>query len=154
MGPRKFWQQELVRLKYHNPSIPMTVDRTCPNDEAALLTIHRVSNNTPGPDSPASSPAPTSSTTTTTSPSDYTPSDITETITMTHKSSSEILTELLRVTKAQLLEPTDQDKDMARKLDDQEKRSAEMRALSLVERQRRKREAELLAQARGDMSTA
>lgn len=73
---------------------------------------------------------------------------------MTHKSSSEILTELLRVTKAQLLEPTDQDKDMARKLDDQEKRSAEMRALSLVERQRRKREAELLAQARGDMSTA
>lgn len=73
---------------------------------------------------------------------------------MTHKSSSEILTELLRVTKAQLLEPTDQDKDMARKLDDQEKRSAEMRALSLVERQKRKREAELLAQARGDMSTA
>ncbi|KAH0414018.1 hypothetical protein KCU90_g16126, partial [Aureobasidium melanogenum] len=28
MGPRKFWRHELVRLKFHNPAIPMTLDRT------------------------------------------------------------------------------------------------------------------------------
>ncbi|KAF2858328.1 hypothetical protein K470DRAFT_259919 [Piedraia hortae CBS 480.64] len=41
MGPRKFWRQELRRLKYHNPGVAMTVDRTAVNgQDDAMLSIH------------------------------------------------------------------------------------------------------------------
>ncbi|PHH86396.1 hypothetical protein CDD83_10311 [Cordyceps sp. RAO-2017] len=40
MGSRKFWRQQLPRLKYYNPSIPMIVNRHNNNDQAPLMTIY------------------------------------------------------------------------------------------------------------------
>ncbi|KAL2126181.1 hypothetical protein VTI74DRAFT_1522 [Chaetomium olivicolor] len=40
MGPRKFWQHALPRLKYWNPAVPMIVNRTHDQDGPAKLTIY------------------------------------------------------------------------------------------------------------------
>lgn len=40
LGPRKFWREHLPRLKYHNPAIPMIVNRTFNQDDAAVLTVY------------------------------------------------------------------------------------------------------------------
>lgn len=39
-GARHFWRKCLPRLKYHNPSIPMTVKQTTEQDGPAALTIY------------------------------------------------------------------------------------------------------------------
>lgn len=39
-GARHFWRQCLPRLKYHNPSIPITVKQTGEQDGPAALTIY------------------------------------------------------------------------------------------------------------------
>jgi len=40
MGPRKFWHTYLPRLKYHNPAVPMTVERTDDQEGPATLSVH------------------------------------------------------------------------------------------------------------------
>ncbi|KAF4818030.1 hypothetical protein CGCSCA5_v005657 [Colletotrichum siamense] len=40
MGPRKFWQNMLRRLKYHNPAVPMIVNRKATNEGAAMMHIY------------------------------------------------------------------------------------------------------------------
>ncbi|KAH6676058.1 50S ribosomal protein Mrp49 [Plectosphaerella plurivora] len=40
MGSRKFWREHLPRLKYHNPAIPMIVNRKDNNEGAATMTIY------------------------------------------------------------------------------------------------------------------
>lgn len=42
MGPRKFWRENLPRLKYHNPAVPMIVNRTRDQDGPATLSIYMV----------------------------------------------------------------------------------------------------------------
>lgn len=39
MGPRKFWHHVLPRLKYHNPAVGMTVERTEDQEGPASLTV-------------------------------------------------------------------------------------------------------------------
>ncbi|KAL6871128.1 mitochondrial ribosomal protein L51 [Trichoderma novae-zelandiae] len=40
MGARKFWKEYLPRLKYHNPSIPMIVNRHDQNQQPPTMTIY------------------------------------------------------------------------------------------------------------------
>lgn len=40
MGPRKFWRENLPRLKYHNPAVPMIVNRLRDQSGPATLTIY------------------------------------------------------------------------------------------------------------------
>lgn len=40
MGGRKFWQENLPRLKYHNPEVPMIVNRTHEQTGPATLSIY------------------------------------------------------------------------------------------------------------------
>lgn len=40
MGPRKFWRENLPRLKYHNPAVPMVVNRTFDQEGPATLRIY------------------------------------------------------------------------------------------------------------------
>ncbi|KAH0442164.1 50s ribosomal protein mrp49 [Colletotrichum kahawae] len=40
MGPRKFWHNMLRRLKYHNPAVPMIVNRKSTNEGAAMMHIY------------------------------------------------------------------------------------------------------------------
>jgi large subunit ribosomal protein MRP49 len=40
MGGRKFWKENLPRLKYHNPEVPMIVNRTQEQTGPATLSIY------------------------------------------------------------------------------------------------------------------
>ena len=37
---RKFWQENLPRLKYHNPNVPMIVNRHTIQDQTPIMTIY------------------------------------------------------------------------------------------------------------------
>lgn len=39
-GPRKFWKNHLPSLKYHNPTVPMIVNRTRDQRSTPILTIY------------------------------------------------------------------------------------------------------------------
>ena len=38
-GPRKFWREYLPRLKFHNPAVSMSVNRSTDQDGPATMTI-------------------------------------------------------------------------------------------------------------------
>ncbi|TKA32952.1 hypothetical protein B0A50_01178 [Salinomyces thailandicus] len=155
MGPRKFWRHELVRLKYHNPAVPMTIDRTAESTDAAIMSIHFApSESSPQTsDSATSSPAPVQSTTGSTTPSAHAPTERVQTIDMKHRTDSEILQEVIRLTKAFPVEPTPEEQEEMRLLEEQRVRSTRDSKLSQEVRARQKREQELLEQARGDLAS-
>jgi len=128
MGPRKFWRHELVRLKYHNPSVSMTVDRNQTQDGPATMAVHFA-------DEEAGEAK-----------------ERVETINMKNFSSSDILDALVRLTKAYPIEPTPEDREELAKLEEQQKRSERDSKLSQEVRAKAKREAQLLEQARGDVA--
>lgn len=152
---RKFWRQELVRLKYHNPAVPMTIDRTVDNSEPATMSIHFAPADAPQTSSSAtSSPAPTSSTTHASPASDHAPTEKVQTVDMTHRTNSEILQELIKLTKAYIIEPTAEDTEELRSLEEQRLRSARDSKESQEVRAKQRREQEILQQARGDIAGA
>ncbi|KAK5110203.1 hypothetical protein LTR62_006199 [Meristemomyces frigidus] len=135
MGPRKFWRHELVRLKYHNPAVAMTIDRTALREDPALMSIHFASAEALQTSAP-----------------DQIATDSVQTIDMKHKSNSEILEELMKLTKARAVEPTVEENEEIRELEEQRVRSARDSVKSAEVRARVKREQELLEQARGDVA--
>ncbi|TKA69293.1 hypothetical protein B0A49_03114 [Cryomyces minteri] len=149
MGPRKFWQHYLPRLKYHNPAIPMTVDRTQTQSGLATLTIF-FTQPTTSSDSTTPLPAPTSSTSGDTAPSaSYAPTERTVSINMKHRTDAEILTQFMEATKATVVEATPEELEEMRELEEQGARSQRDSARSMEVNKQRKREADMLAQARG-----
>lgn len=40
LGPRRFWRENLPRLKYHNPKVPMIVNRTRDQGGPSTLSIY------------------------------------------------------------------------------------------------------------------
>lgn len=131
----------------------MTVDRTAVSTDPATMTIFfapKDASQTSG--SPTGSPAPTSSTSGDKAPSNYTPAERIETITMTMRTASEILADFVRVTKATQVEPTQQELEEIQMLEEQRIRGEKDSKLSLEVRQRKKREEAILAQARGDIA--
>ena len=154
--PRKFWRHQLVRIKYHNPAVPMTVDQLkvqTPETEA-IMSIHFTSSDPEHmtSDSATASPAPVDSTTTSSTPSEADPVESVETIDMKHKSESQILDELIRLTGAIQLEPTEAEKEELRLLEEQRVRSERDSKAAAERRAKMKREQELLEQARGDIA--
>ena len=71
---------------------------------------------------------------------------------MKHRTPSEILEELVKLTGAYPIEATAEDKEEIRILEEQKVRSARDAKLSAEVRARTKREKELLEQARGDLA--
>ncbi|UNI20080.1 hypothetical protein JDV02_006206 [Purpureocillium takamizusanense] len=53
MGARKFWREYLPRLKYHNPAIPMIVNRHDQNSSPPTMTIYLRKTTSPSADSPS-----------------------------------------------------------------------------------------------------
>ncbi|GAB7349212.1 hypothetical protein MBLNU459_g8137t2 [Dothideomycetes sp. NU459] len=151
----KFWRHELVRLKYHNPAVPMTIDRSATAADPATMTVFFTPS---GADpqttssSPTASTAPTSSTSGAAAPSAYTPADRTATIDMTGRASSDILAEFLRVTNAEPVVPTPEETEQLRVHEEAMARSARESKISADVRENKRREAALLAQARGDVA--
>ncbi|KAI5237924.1 hypothetical protein E4T43_07770 [Aureobasidium subglaciale] len=150
MGSKKFWRHELVRLKYHNPAIPMTIDRTALQTDPALMTIFFADPEA----SPTSGAAPTTSTSGDKEPSNYSPSSRTETIDMTGRTPEHILTDFMKITSARQVEATQEELESLRSLEEQRVRSERDSKLSLEVREKKKREESLLAQARGDLASA
>lgn len=138
-----FWRHELVRLKFHNPAISMSVDRTAAQTDPALLSVHYTN-----------SDAAQSSSSATSAPSEANSAERVETINMTHSNNSEILQAFVKLTKAYPVEPTAEEKEELASLEEQAVRSAAASKLSAEVRARQKREKELLEQARGDIAAA
>ncbi|KAF7540394.1 hypothetical protein G7Z17_g12194 [Cylindrodendrum hubeiense] len=146
MGARKFWLENLPRLKYHNPSVPMIVNRHTQNSQKPTLSIFlRKPDAGPAPDirsQPASSrdnlsKAPTP--------------DADErviTIDMTMKHSSHILEYILAETKATVIHPTTEEIRELQELEAMRKQADVDRDRVKRLREEKKREEEMLKRAR------
>ncbi|KAL8869799.1 MAG: hypothetical protein Q9174_003996, partial [Haloplaca sp. 1 TL-2023] len=146
-GARKVWRNYLPRLKYHNPAVSMTVNRSRENSGPALLTVSYASPGDSSSDSSLTSPFASASRNTHTS--DHTPFERTKTINMKHKHESEILSELMKATRATPVVATAEEKAEIEELKDQEKRSEADRARNAAYTEQKRQEKALLEQARG-----
>ncbi|CAL3972497.1 hypothetical protein PZA11_004398 [Diplocarpon coronariae] len=150
-GPRKFWRICLPRLKYHNPAVPMTVNRT--NDQAgpALMTIHFTSAQAAATIKTEISSTTNAQTSSAPVPQSRAgpPTERTETINMKHRSQSEILDQLLALTKARVIRPTAEEIKMIQEIEKQKVRSEKDALLTAEVVAKRKREEAFMATARG-----
>ncbi|GAM84608.1 hypothetical protein ANO11243_026040 [Dothideomycetidae sp. 11243] len=146
----KFWKHELIRLKFHNPAVSMTVDRSVKTEEEAFLTVFFAPK-----DAAKTSGAETGGTHATTSTSgdkvasDHTPSEKTESVSISHKLPHEILQDLVRLTDAEIIDPEAEDVQLEKDLAEQDTRSQADREQSMALNAEKKRQADLLAEARG-----
>ncbi|KAB8290294.1 hypothetical protein EYC80_011158 [Monilinia laxa] len=150
LGPRHFWRKCLPRLKYHNPAIPMTVNRSTDTSSPATLTIHFTSpsnTTTPPPiNSTASNPA---------TPSIAgAPTTYTKTIECKHRDDNAILYDLMELTKAKKVLPTDAEKQMLKDLAAQKLKSEQDSLLSAAVNAKIRAEKAILDQARGEVAAA
>lgn len=124
LGPRKFWRQCLPRLKYHNPTVSMTVERNTNQEGPAVMTVH------------------------------FTEADAAKeaekvvTIDMKYKHESEILAQVMELTKAEPVSATQEEIDMLQKLEEAQKKSDEDRARNEAYKEAKARSDAILAQAR------
>ncbi|KAI4177341.1 MAG: hypothetical protein LQ343_000321 [Gyalolechia ehrenbergii] len=152
LGARKVWRNHLPRLKYHNPAVSMTVNRSQDQAGPAILTIFYTS-----PHDPATAtipPRPTASITQDTPASSHTPFERTKTINMKHRHESDILSELMGLTKATPVVATPKEAVELQKLVDEEKRAALDRARNAAYTDQKRQEKALLDQARGALGPA
>ena len=124
---RKFWRHMLPRLAYHNPTIPMTVSRSENKESPCVLSVHL---------SPPSS-----------EPTSETKPNILQ-IDMKMKQESEILSQLITATGAKQVEPTSEEVEMMRELEEQEVKSERDSVRSRAARAQWKKEQDMLKQAR------
>jgi large subunit ribosomal protein MRP49 len=103
-------------------------------------------------DSATASPAAVNSTTASSTPSDHDTVERVETIDMKHKTESQILDELIRLTGAYTIEPTAAEKEELRSLEEQRIRSELDSKAAAERRAAAKREKELLEQAKGEIA--
>jgi large subunit ribosomal protein MRP49 len=134
----------------------MTVDRVAnqDTDTEAVMSVHfaPADSTHQTSDSATSSPAPTDSTTSGTQPSDHDPTDRVETINMKNRTNSEILQDLVKLTKAYPIQPTEEEKEQLRSLEQQRIRSERDRKQVLEYRARVAREKQILEQGRNDLA--
>lgn len=144
-GARKVWRGFLPRLKYHNPAVSMTVNRSQDNTGPATLTIFY--------GAPKDS-APSPSTTQDTPTAEHRPFERTETINMKHKHEADILSELVDLTRATPVVATPEEEAELQQLADEEKRSAADRIRNAAYSEQKRQEKALLDQARGAVGPA
>lgn len=137
MGGRRFWRENLPRLKYHNPEVPMIVNRTHEQTGPATLSIYMSGD---APQQPAqiegpTGPAPKRAVATTDAWRNIASSstgnagapppaegETVVTINMKNVRSTDILTQFLEKTSATEVEPSPEDQEeMARLLELQER---------------------------------
>ena len=146
-GARKVWRKYLPRLKYHNPAISMTVNRSHDQEGPATLTV--VFASPPKISSATASPPPFLSKDTFTTSSGYAPADRIATIDMKHKKESEILSRLLELTRGIPYEASSDELVELRDVDDEKRRRERHREAQAKLNEVRRREKALLNLARG-----
>ncbi|KAF7952915.1 hypothetical protein EAE96_006138 [Botrytis aclada] len=150
LGPKKFWRNCLPRLKYHNPAVPMTVNRSHDTSVPATLTIHFTDA------SHASSPPPINSTASNpAAPSTPgAPTAYTKTIECKHRDDNAILFDLMELTKAKKVLPTAAEKQMLKDLAAMKLKSQQDSLLSAAVNEKIRAEKAILDQARGEVAAA
>lgn len=142
---RKFWHLYLPRLKYHNPAVPMTVDFGGDQEGPASLTIFFSS---PSSDSSTETPQ-TMSTSGDKAPSEgHDHFETTKSINMKHKHESKILDELMKLVSGKQVEATAEEQEELKELAEERARSDQDRVKQAAVLASRRRQAEILAQAR------
>jgi large subunit ribosomal protein MRP49 len=134
----------------------MTINRTTDQKGPATMTIHFAD-----PITAANTPPAVSSTTTSQTSSapvakstPMAPTERTATINMKHRHESQILSQLLAITKAVPIEPTKEELEQIRELEEQQKLSEQDSKRSQAVNAKRKRTEAMLAQARGEVAAA
>jgi large subunit ribosomal protein MRP49 len=147
----------LPRIKYRNPSIPISITRHTDPDGPSLLHIYtrasqpkEIQNPTPpNPSAPNSSATPNPQTTLVpdTSPP-------THTLNIRDQQESEILEALCKTVKVQVVEPSEEEKEEMRELEAFKERSEKDRVEVREKLVKERREQELLKLARGEVPVA
>jgi large subunit ribosomal protein MRP49 len=147
---RKFWRDCLTRLKYHNPAIPMTINRTADQSGPAILTIHFTTSSSSRPSINSTTDSQTSDApvaVTTPGPA----VERTEVINMKFKDESEILSQLMTLTQAKPVKATLEETRQIEELKELRARTLKDSATMSAVNAKRKREENILAQARGEV---
>ncbi|KAM5351990.1 hypothetical protein ACJ41O_004713 [Fusarium nematophilum] len=147
MGARKFWRENLPRLKYHNPTVPMIVNRHAQNDSKPTLSIYLRKPDASTP-APATRAQPASSRD---NLSKAAPPDVDETVVtidMTEKHSSHILEYVLAETRAVVIQPTKEEIRALQELEAMRKQAEVDRDRMKRLREEKKREEDMLKRAR------
>ncbi|KAF5575571.1 ribosomal MRP49 [Fusarium pseudocircinatum] len=147
MGAKKFWRENLPRLKYHNPSVPMIVNRHSRNNKKPTISIYLRKPDASTP-APATRSQPSSSRN---NMSKATPPDADEkivTVDMTEKHSSHILEYVLAETRAVPIKPTKEEIRELQELDAMARQAEVDRARMRSLREEKKREEDMLKRAR------
>ncbi|KAL6808973.1 mitochondrial ribosomal protein L51 [Trichoderma sp. SZMC 28013] len=149
MGARKFWREYLPRLKYHNPSIPMIVNRHDQNQLPPTMTIYL---RKPGSSAPASSSEPiaqpSSSRTNLSKAQPPTADERVVHIDMANKHSSHILEFFMAETRAVPLQPTNEEIAEMQALETLRKNAEVDRERVRLLRLEKKKEEDMLKRAR------
>ncbi|MCJ1402667.1 hypothetical protein MMC11_005887 [Xylographa trunciseda] len=133
LGPRHFFQHCLPRLKYHNPGVSMTVNRTTNQAGPATMTVFFAT--------PPTSAAPPSTSV----------NERVEVINMKHRPESEILLKLLEVTKAVKVRATEEEELELRAMEEERARSEVDRERNRLFIEEKRRQEALLAQAKASL---
>ncbi|KAK4166183.1 CI-B8 domain-containing protein [Cladorrhinum sp. PSN259] len=147
MGPRKFWRENLPRLKFWNPAVPMIVNRSHNQTGPATLSIYF---REPGATVQPDSAMPSSSTEGDAKAPPPAEGEVVVTIDMKHKRSDIILQDFLAKTGAVPVKPTPQEETLMRDMEELEERGKvdSERVRKMTEHE--KREKALMAQAQSE----
>ncbi|TWU78672.1 hypothetical protein ED733_005778 [Metarhizium rileyi] len=147
MGARKFWRQYLPRLKYHNPSVPMILNRHDNNAIPPLMTIYMRASSGPG-SSTTETAQPASSRTNLSKAQPPAAGEEILTINMKSRHSSDILESFLAETRAKPLPPTSADVAEIQNLEAMNKKGSVDRERVRTLRAEKKKEEDMLKRAR------
>ena len=148
-GARKFWREYLPRMKYHNPGVSMTVDRSESQSGDSLMTIFYAPPTSSSPSDSAQIPSsPTSSTTS--DPATLNPASFNrvETIDMKEVRSHAILERFMNLIKPTQVLATKAEKQELRELEEAREKAAVERTREAARVAKIRRDEELLQKAR------
>ncbi|KAL6698996.1 mitochondrial ribosomal protein L51 [Trichoderma pleuroticola] len=148
MGARKFWREYLPRLKYHNPSIPMIVNRHDQNQLPPTMTIYLRNAGSSAPASSDPIAQPSSSRTNLSKAQPPTADERVVHIDMTNKHSSHILEFFMAETRAVPLQPTNEEIAEMQALETLRKNAEVDRERVRLLRLEKKKEEDMLKRAR------
>ncbi|KAG8405351.1 hypothetical protein J3458_022011 [Metarhizium acridum] len=155
MGARKFWRQYLPRLKYHNPAVPMILNRHDDNAAPPIMTIYmRASGGTSSSSSSSSAAAaaetsqPASSRNNLSKAQPPGADEKVVTIDMRNRHSSDILEFFLAETRARALQPTSAEIAEIQSLEAMKKQGNVDRERVRALRAEKKKEEDMLKRAR------
>ncbi|OAA70467.1 50S ribosomal protein Mrp49 [Cordyceps fumosorosea ARSEF 2679] len=147
MGAKKFWRENLPRLKYHNPAVPMIVNRHGQNEQPPTMTVYLRTAAAAAGDAPAVAP-PASSRVGLSKAQPPASNERVVHIDMKDKHSTNILEQLIAQVGAVPLRPTAEDTAEWQSLEELRKVSNASRDRINAIKAEKEREANMLRQAR------